>query len=149
MMALAVESRPSFAVALALRTGAPIRVGQRLLDEAPRVNMAPPDSSTDIARMMGLTVVTPTPEVRKLFGLPDRAGVVVARATEDAASSGMRRGDLILSVNGRPVTTPTAFREAVRDAPAGRPVLLRVWRDGAELDVQIDRAQVPPSGVRA
>jgi len=144
-----VDSRPSDAVALALRTGAPIRVRQRLLDEAPRVHMAPPDSATDIARLIGLTVVKATAEARKLFDLPERDGVVVVSATENAAAAGMRRGDLILTVNGRPATTPAAFREAVRSTPADEPVKLRVWRGGSELDVSVERLLALPPGGRA
>src|SRR5581483_4840824 len=81
-----VDSRPSDAVALALRTGAPIRVKREILEAAPEVTVRPDSETPDFARALGLTVVSLTPEIRKSFSLPNRAGVVVVEALEEAAA---------------------------------------------------------------
>lgn len=60
--------------------------------------------------------------------MPGRvAGVAPTSAAQEA---GLARGDVILSVDGRPVTVFDDLSRAVR-ASAGNPVALEVWRDGA------------------
>ena len=78
--------------------------------------------------------------------LSDRVGSVAPESAAQAA--GLRAGDEILAVNGRPTGgDPEAVREALRAGAPGDPVVLRVRRDGdavrlsATLDVLRD-----PSG---
>jgi S1-C subfamily serine protease len=146
-----VDSRPSDAVALALRAAAPIRVARRLLEEAPTVQVAPRDSAPDVVRVLGLTVVTPTPEIKATFQLPTRDGVVVLLAGGEGGEVGLRRGDLIIEVNGVVPRTPLAFFEAVRDTPPLQPARLRYWRDGREREVRVPlraRGVEPPARPR-
>ena len=142
-----VDSRPSDGVALALRTGAPIRVSQRLLDEAPHVEVQSDDSNPDIARALGLTVVSSNEELRKVFKLPSRDGVVVVDAGGEAADAGLRRGDLILQVNGRAPKTAQSFWEMVRGTPNGKSVLLRYWRGTREKGGREGTVEVTPRRV--
>lgn len=142
-----VDSRPSDGVALALRTGAPIRVSQRLLDEAPHVEVQSDEHSPDIARAIGLTVVSSSDDLRKVFKLPSRDGVVVVEADGEAAEAGLQRGDLILQVNGRAPKTAQSFWEMVRGTPAGKSVLLRYWRGTKEKGGREGTVQVTPRRV--
>jgi bifunctional DNase/RNase len=139
-----IDSRPSDAVALALRTGAPIRVTRRLLDEAPEIQIAPDGKSPDFSRALGLTVVSASDEIRKMFELPKRDGVVVVESRDEAAQAGVRRGDLILEVNGKKPKDAQAFWEAVRSARIGETVELRYWRDGKEHTVRVTRQRPQP-----
>src|SRR5256885_2244732 len=84
-----------------VRTGAPIRVKRDLLESAPEVTVRADSESPDFARALGLTVVSPTVETRKLFALPNRDGVVVVESQDEADAAGLRRGDLIVEVNGK------------------------------------------------
>jgi bifunctional DNase/RNase len=136
-----IDTRPSDAVALALRTGAPIRVKRQLLEEAPEIQVMPDDETPDFARALGLTVMSPNADVRKLFGLPARDGVVVAEAVGEAGEAGLKRGDLIVEVNGKTPKDAQAFWDAVRAGRAGGPLRLRFWRDGKETDVQVRPSQ--------
>lgn len=68
-----------------------------------------------------LTVQGPDP-------LPPLVGGVAPRSP--AASAGLRGGDVILAIDGRPVSRFEELREQVALAE-GRPVLLTVWREGA------------------
>ena len=47
-----------------------------------------------------------------------------------AASAGVQKGDVILSLNNEPVTGAKHFRKLVEDLPAGRSVALLVQRNG-------------------
>ena len=68
-----------------------------------------------------ITVRAPDP-------LPPRIGGVAPRSA--AAAADLRSGDVILAIDGRPIDRFDQLRDAVA-AAEGRPVTLRVWRDGA------------------
>lgn len=145
---LLVDARPSDGLALALRSGATIRVAQQILDETPDVDFRPPDEPDQVVRALGLTVVAPTAELRREHGIPaGRSGLLVIRAVGHAAEAGLRRGDLLISVDGTTVGDPVAFLDAVRGQPFGEPVTLRTWRNGTEREVEVaPELELPESG---
>lgn len=53
-----------------------------------------------------------------------------------ASRAGLRRGDVILEADGRPLAAFTDLRETVL-ASEGRTIPLRVWRDGTEIGLEI------------
>jgi uncharacterized protein len=139
-----IDSRPSDALALAIRTDAPILVAPGLLSDPPEFDFLAPEADEQVVRILGATVVVPGPALRERFGLPDRPGLVVVGASGIAADRGLRRGDLILEVNGRAPTEPMDFLDAVlaaRDA-----IHIRVWRAGQEQTVELPPAAAPPTG---
>ena len=97
-------------------------------------------------RALGLSLQTLTPPAIRALGLPAGArGVVVTAvdASSDASDKGLRRGDVIISVNRALVTTPAQVAAAVETARrAGRSsVLLLVKRGTApEAFIGIDVA---------
>ena len=125
-----VDSRPSDALALALRTGAPIRVVRKIFSAAPEFDFIAPEGPNQVVQALGMTVVIATPSLRKEFNLGDRRGIVVTSAFGVARDKGMRRGDLITEVNGKAITEPAAFFEAVRATKPRAPVRITYWRDG-------------------
>ena len=75
------------------------------------------------------------------------AGVLITRLSTNtpAARSGLREGDLILSVDGTPVQNLRAFRKRV-DASPGTRMSMEVTRDGAnsQHDLVVGREQFKP-----
>jgi S1-C subfamily serine protease len=139
-----VDSRPSDALALALRTGAPIRVARRIFATAPEFDFIAPEGPNQVVQALGLTVVVATPSLRKEFRLANQRGVVVTSASGLARVRGMRRGDLITEVNGKSIVEPAAFFEAVRGTPPRSQVRITYWRDGDTRTIEVP-ADVPPS----
>jgi bifunctional DNase/RNase len=140
---LLVDARPSDGLALALRTGARIRVAKKILDETPDVDFLAPDEPEQVVRGLGLTVVAPTEALREELGLAaGHAGLLVLRAVGEAADKGIQRGDLLVAVGDTVVERPVDFLDALRDLPLGERVSVRYWRDGREHEV--DLAAVPP-----
>jgi serine protease Do len=96
---------------------------------------------------LGLSLQTLTPELARGARLPATARGVIVTAVDpasDAAEEGLQRGDLIMSVNRQPVTTPAQVAAAVEAARrAGRTsVLLLVKRGpGPEAFVGVDIAR--------
>lgn len=123
-----VDSRPSDALALALRAGAPIRVSTALLEEPPEFDFIAPEADEQVVRVLGLTVVAPTGALKAQFSLPDRPGVVVVGSYGEAAEKGIRRGDLLVEVNGVVPRVPMDFFDAVHGS--ADPVSVIIWRDG-------------------
>ena len=139
-----VDSRPSDALALALRTGAPIRVARKILGNVPEFDFVAPEGPNQVVQALGVTVVVATPSLRKEFRLGDREGVVVTSAFGAARDKGMRRGDLIVEVNGKAIEDPAAFFDAVRATRRRAPVGVTYWRGGDTRRIELP-ADVPPA----
>jgi serine protease Do len=77
------------------------------------------------------------------FSVADEDGQVVVQqvAPDGPAQSKLRPGDVLESVNQKPVTSASDVSTKVRAAPSGRPVLLRVKRGEQSRYVAIERAR--------
>ncbi len=135
-----IDTRPSDGLALALRTDAEIRIARKLIDDLPDYRFLAPDTPEQVVRALGLTVVAADEAWREELSLPDRPGLVVIAAGGEADRRGMRRGDLIVAIDGRPAREPLDLLTAIADAPAGETLALTYWRDGAEISVELDLA---------
>ena len=87
---------------------------------------------------LGIVVQSVTKEIAASLGLNFAKGVIVSQvqARSAAERAGVRRGDVILALNGQPVTEPNAFRNDVAATPPGRTVTLRIWRGGNEQELR-------------
>ena len=93
-----------------------------------------PEAPVAPGTALGLSLQALTPQIGRTIGLPeDSRGVIVTAVdpSSDAAEKGIRRGDLIMSVNRQPVTTPQAVLGAVAAArSAGRTSVLMLIKRG-------------------
>jgi serine protease Do len=88
-----------------------------------------------IEKSLGLSVIPLSPQIAGQLGVsPATRGVVVNAVDDssDAGAKGLQRGDIVLSANYRPVTSPAELDAAVRAAKSSnRPaLLLQVQRRG-------------------
>jgi serine protease Do len=73
---------------------------------------------------------------------PTTDGLVVMRMARGAAyQAGLRPGDVVLSVNGRPVTDAAAFMRSIADSALGSTLVLEVLRDAARQTVRVPVVQ--------
>ncbi len=81
---------------------------------------------------LGVELMPLSPELRVHFGVPEDAGVMVARVLEDSPAfrAGLQVGDVITAVAGEKVDSPMALARPIRAAEEGATVDLEVWRDG-------------------
>jgi serine protease Do len=97
-----------------------------------RVGVMPDTVAADrIAAEFGFLVRDPDAQgegtVARLSGGPPAVGAVAARSS--AAAAGLQVGDVLVEVNGRPVLTLVAVREALLASSLERPLPLVVRRD--------------------
>ncbi|RMH15917.1 MAG: PDZ domain-containing protein [Acidobacteria bacterium] len=128
-----IDTRPSDGLALALRTGATIRLARSLLDDLPDYDFLAPDAPDQVVRTLGLTVVSPSEELRRTYELGDRQGIVVIAASGQAKAQGLRRGDLIVAIDGQPVSAPIDLLDRLRQRPES--ITLTYYRQGKTHDV--------------
>ena len=83
---------------------------------------------------LGVTVQDLTPELAQAFSLQQRGGAVVAQVTPGSAAdqAGLRSGDVIISLNGRDVTSSSDLRNAIGLLRVGTRVDLAVVRKGKQ-----------------
>lgn len=103
--------------------GQPINEWSDLGKLALTVPAASTQSWTVLRDGASLTVAGPDPMPAVIGGIAPRS---------PASSAGLEPGDVILSVDGTPVTRFTQLRDTVGSAE-GRPVVLQVWRKGLGL----------------
>lgn len=133
-----IDSRPSDALALALRAGASIHVAPRVLEAAREIEFEGLDDQ--IVTALGITVNPVTDDLRIALGLPDEPGVLVSNVTGPAEDAGMEPGALVLGVNDEIPTSPMRYLDLVRRTPTDQDTRLRYWQDGAihELELPTD-----------
>ncbi len=103
-----------------------VKLGE-LPDDLTKVSAAKP--LEEQTSRLGLSVTDLTDEQK--LELETEHGVLVQRLAKGAAASaGVQKGDVILSLNNEPVTGAKHFRKLVEDLPAGRSVALLVQRNG-------------------
>ncbi|MGH8731151.1 MAG: DegQ family serine endoprotease [Burkholderiales bacterium] len=84
---------------------------------------------------IGLTTQEITPELAKALGLTPNQGAVVVEVAPDspAAKVGLKRGDVVVAVNGRGVRGSSDLRNQIGLMAVGEDVEFKVLRDGREL----------------
>ncbi|MFO8152666.1 bifunctional nuclease domain-containing protein [Thioalkalivibrio sp.] len=132
-----VDSRPSDALALAVRTGAEILVSPDVLMATRGLEFEGLPESQQVVSALGITVGEVTPDLREALGLPDDPGLVVSRTVGEAEELGLEPGALILEVNGRVPRSPMQFLDLVRGTEPGKRARVRIWQDGETRELQL------------
>lgn len=104
---------------------------------------------------LGVTIQDVDDAIANALGLAEPGGALVGDVLEDspAAKGGLEAGDIILSIDGRPITISSQLRSQVASTPPGQSVDLTVLRGERTLDLTVtlgelpdDLAQVMPGG---
>jgi serine protease Do len=95
---------------------------------------------------LGLYPQDVTPTLAKQFGLNQAGGALVGEISADApaARAGLKRGDVILELNGQPVNSDNDLRLRISQTAPGTSVKLGVWRDGKMQDFNVTLGELPP-----
>ncbi|WP_431246177.1 S1C family serine protease [Leifsonia xyli] len=83
------------------------------------------------------TKVRLSPEAAAKVGSPMGIRIATVVAGSPAAEAGARPGDIVVSLDGVPVTDPTGLQRLMVERAIGRRMELTLWRNGALVDVVV------------
>ena len=90
-----------------------------------------------------------TEELTKRLGIREGYGVLISQVMKDtpAEAAGVRDGDLVVAIDGRPIVETRALQRVVGAAPAGREVALVVLRERERQELRVRVGRMPPEAV--
>ena len=95
--------------------------------------------------MLGVTIQSVDADLASSLNLPAARGAIVTSVSSGspAESAGLKRGDVITSVNNQPISDRNSLRNAVASIAPGTNVNVKAMRDGREASFQVALAELP------
>lgn len=109
-----------------------IKIGALPEEELPLATTDEPTTGEKSNRL-GINVVNPSPEQREMLEVPKNGVLVMSVSPGPAYDAGIRRGDVILRIQGEVVRDVKHFAEIVKDLPKGKSLAVLVQRRGGSL----------------
>ncbi len=128
------------------RSGGSIGIGFAIPASMVRTVVAAATAGGRLVRpWLGIAGQPVTAEIAQSLGLPRPAGVLVNGVDpgSPAERAGLRRGDIVTAVQGRPVDDPDALRYRFATLPIGSQAALSVTREGRSREVTLAVAAPP------
>jgi len=100
---------------------------------------------------LGIMIQPVTPDLAKAFRLPSSDGALIGDVTADSpgAKAGLQKGDVVVAVNGQPVTDAQDLRLRVSQLTPGTTVRLDAIRDGQKRQLTATLVELPETAARA
>jgi serine protease Do len=97
--------------------------------------------------MLGISAEDLSGQLGEYFGAPNNAGILVreVRPGTAAEKAGLKAGDVIVKVDGKPVRSLAELREQLRDKSDAKSVNLGVFRKGSEISVPVSIEKPRPA----
>lgn len=94
---------------------------------------------------LGVSIQPITPDIAKQFNLKNEKGALIADVVEDspAEKAGLKRGDVIVEFDGKPVDEPTGLRNIVAGTAPGKEAAVKVIRDGKTKTATVTISELP------
>lgn len=95
---------------------------------------------------LGIVVRKITSEVATSLKLKDTRGVLVADVQPGSAAdrAGLKKGDIIIGLNGTEINDANVFRNQIAGTAPGTEVTLTVLRDGREQQLRATLSELAP-----
>jgi serine protease Do len=98
---------------------------------------------------IGVSIQSVTPEIAKAFGIKGTKGALVSDvvAGGPAEEAGLKRGDVILSFDGKDIGKMSDLPIIVADTPVGKTVEVKIMRSDKEQTLRMKIAEMPAGGI--
>jgi len=133
-----VDSRPSDAIAVALRTKSPIYATPEVLAKARQLPAGA--QSGELRKTLGIQVQELTAELAKLLDSSIKKGLLVADVElgGTASDAGLQRGDIILKVNEQAVQNTAEMELLLKNAKKSKQIKMEISRKGKPLSLVVE-----------
>lgn len=100
---------------------------------------------------LGVVIQKITPEIAKTFNLKEAEGALVSDVTENgpAEKAGIKRGDVIISFNGKKIKDNETLPRLVAATEIGKKVRVEIIRDGKTVAFDVIIGELPEEGLRS
>jgi serine protease Do len=100
---------------------------------------------------LGILPQDVTPAMAKAFGVAEAQGALIGDITPDgpAAHSDLKKGDIVLAINGQPIADANQLRLQIGMMAPDANVKLKVLRDGKTHEVAVQLKEFPSKAERA
>jgi serine protease Do len=94
---------------------------------------------------IGVTISPVTQENAEALNVPDTTGAYITETTKSgpADKAGVQAGDIVKTVNGQPVKSPTELTRRIADVKVGEKITLGVVRNGKLVNLTLTAALRP------
>ncbi len=96
---------------------------------------------------LGVSVQDLTPELARAFNIPADRGAVIAQVSprSAAARAGLKEGDVVLSINDKPIRDGGGLRNAIGLLEVGEAARLEILRDGKPMTLNAKVGEYVPA----
>ena len=119
----------------------PINLARHIMDEILKKGKV-------VRGYLGAIVQNVTPAIAKQFGVPSAKGALLGDVESGTAASeaGLKRGDIITAIDGKPVEDARRLRLRISLTPPGTVVKLKVYRNRKPMEVSVKLRELPEKG---
>ena len=130
-----IDSRPSDAIALALRTRSPIFVKSEVLHDGAAGISIP---KLTHRKRLGIVLQAMSPSLARFFGGSEK-GLLVSQVTKGSAGdrAGFRRGDVIIEMEGEIVSSVGRFEKKYPEYPGGFYVTVQRGKSDSKIRLRL------------
>jgi len=88
---------------------------------------------------IGVQIQPVDKDIADSLGMPDTKGALVAEAQDNGPgkAAGIKAGDVITAVDGKPIDGPRELARVIGNTAPGKEVAVTLWRDGKSEDVKL------------
>lgn len=128
-----IDARPSDAIALALKSKAPVFVASRILAEQ-GVALTKKEARGE---RFGIRIQELTPDLAAHFDFKEKGGVLVSEVLPGTSgeSAGMKAGDIITKIDSRRIGTVVEFEKVFDELQSATSARIQVFRDGEPREI--------------
>jgi serine protease Do len=127
-------------------SGGSVGIGFAIPTETIQRVVAQLETGHEVVRgWLGVQIQPVTPDIADSLGMKDARGALVseAQASGPAIKAGIKAGDAIVSVDGKPVKAPRDLARTIAGYEPGSTVKIGIFRDGKAQDLSVTLGQLP------
>jgi Do/DeqQ family serine protease len=116
----------------------PINMAKQILNELIKTGKV-------VRPWLGINVQDLTPEIAEHFKLKEKEGTLVGQVYQgtDAEKAGLASGDIIISVDDKPIKNVGELVKEIQKRKVGQKVKLNIIREGKPLTIEVTTAAMP------